>query len=142
MFDKISEKISQTAGIVKINGQIADEERKINDSFLQIGKICFDKFPENPEPYVTELVAYVNESKAKIADYTEQVKKLKGIVKCEQCGVDVAPGNQFCSSCGTRVRGEAVAALEVGQTCTGCNEYIAEGTAFCTNCGQKVDPQP
>ncbi|MCL2287048.1 MAG: zinc ribbon domain-containing protein [Firmicutes bacterium] len=142
MFDRISEKISQTAGIVKINGQISDEERKINDCFLQMGKICFDKFPENPEPYITELVAYVNEAKARIADYAEQVKKLKGIVKCGQCGMDVTSGNQFCSGCGTRVRAEIAVAAETGQICTGCNQHIADDAAFCTNCGQKANPQP
>lgn len=140
MFDKISEKISQTAGIVKINGLIAQEERQINDYLLQIGEICYNKFPENPESLVANLVAQINGAKAKIAEYAEQVNKLKGVAKCEQCGMDIVLGNKFCSGCGTRVKDEAINTAEEGPVCMGCGASLASDVAFCTGCGQKVSP--
>lgn len=139
LFDKISEKFNQTTGISKLNGMISAEEKQISSCFCEMGKICFEKYPETPEALIAELVAKVNDSKTKLEDYSEQVKKLKGFVTCE-CGTDVSPDNTFCNSCGARVRIEPTANTGTnGRVCDKCGTSVTDGKMFCSGCGQKIE---
>jgi len=139
VLDKINEKINQSTGVAKLNGIIAEEENRINACFHEIGKISFEKYPDNPDALIVDLVANVKESQSKIEDYSEQIKKLKGFTKCE-CGTDVPPDDTFCKSCGVRVRVEPTLNVSTDKRiCNGCGVVIADGMAFCTECGQKIE---
>ena len=45
---------------------------------------------------------------------------------CPGCGVPLAAGARFCSSCGTAV----------GDTCPGCGAVVQSGDRFCDSCGR------
>jgi DNA-directed RNA polymerase subunit RPC12/RpoP len=141
IFDKLGKKINETTHIVKLNGMIADEENRIAECFRQMGKICFEKYSENPDSSITDFVTQVNEAKSKINDYTEQVKKLKGFYTCEKCGAEIPPNNLFCSGCGAKV--EIAQPINDAKNsdgnCASCGVKMPENMAFCTNCGAKVE---
>lgn len=110
-FDDLGKKISQAgqnavqkgkelADIARINSAISDEERKINDSYCEIGKLYFSLRGENPDVDFAALVAGIHESGNKIAEYRQQIKDIKGVVCCEKCGAEVSSNAAFCSSCG------------------------------------------
>jgi len=140
IFDKIGDKISQTAQVVKISGLIADEEKRINANFLEIGKICFERISENPDAEPEEFAAQINQindAKAKIADYSEQIKKLKGYIKCEHCGTEIPPDDIFCSGCGSKLEKVNIPS-GAGSPCSNCGANNPAGMAFCTKCGAKI----
>lgn len=124
---------------------ISDEEKRINNLYAQIGKQYFELHFEAPEPSLQSFVLEIKEAKIKIEDYSEQVKKLKGIVRCPNCGGDVQYGAPFCSSCGTRMEPsvkQAPAGNNNVKRCVSCGSPISDGCAFCTHCGTKVEEPP
>lgn len=149
-FDELSKKISQTsqdvmkktkdtAEVMKINGIISEEEKGINKLYQQIGMRYCELHPDSAEEALANLVDEVKSAKARVEEYSEQVNKLKGIVKCSQCGANVQYGAPFCSSCGTRMGAEVAATQKaVVGYCLTCGAGILEGMAFCTSCGTPV----
>ena len=141
-FDKLGGKISQTAQVVKLNGQISDEEKRINVYLLEIGKIGYEKYAENPDSSIAEFVAQINGAKTKIEELSEQVRKLKGFIKCEQCGADIPPNNPFCSDCGSKVEVQSASVpVSTGDACKNCGASTTADLAFCMDCGTKIEMQ-
>ena len=155
-FDEIGKKISQTsqgvvqktkdtAEILKLNGMVSDEEKRIKNLYTEIGKAYVESHKDSYEPIFEEMILGIKDAQAKIEDYTEQVKRLKGVVPCPICGADVPYSAPFCSACGTKMNvQEQTNAPEASNVnrCTNCGVPLKEGSAFCTNCGTKVGAAP
>lgn len=110
-FDDLGKKLSQAgqsaaqktkeiAETAKLNSQISDEEKKINDFYLQIGKLYVSLHDENHEADFDELIRSLHESENKVKECRQQIKDIKGVVVCEKCGAEVSNGSAFCSTCG------------------------------------------
>lgn len=154
-FDELGKKISQTTQDVvqktkdttetmKLNNMISDEEKLIKSLYTEIGKVYFELYSENCDNCDETLKKYIGDikdSKTKIQKYSEQVKRLKGIKPCPNCGADVQPNAPVCNACGFRLI--APPPQPVANTvphCTGCGSPLNPGSAFCTKCGKKVEP--
>lgn len=110
-FDDLGKKLSQAgqsaaqktkeiAETAKLNSQISDEEKKISDFYLQIGKLYVSLHDENHEADFDELIRSLHESENKVKECRQQIKDIKGVVVCEKCGAEVSNGAAFCSTCG------------------------------------------
>ena len=149
-FDDVGKKIAQTsqsaaqkaknmAENVKLNGQITDEEKRINNSFMQIGKAYYESYGNEPDQLFAQMIAEINDSRAKIAFYSEQIEQLKGIVRCPNCGGEVPYGAPFCSLCGSPIgAATATAPAANGMVCEKCGAPVSADTVFCTTCGNKI----
>lgn len=141
----VVQKTKDTAEVIKLNGMISDEEKRINNLYNQIGKRYFEIHSDSCEQALESIVLEIKEAQKKIDDYSEQVKKLKGIVRCSNCGGDVQYGSPFCSTCGSRME-TPNAQTNINDAnvkrCTACGSPIANGCAFCTHCGTKVEEPP
>ena len=147
--DEIGKKISQTSqGMVqktkdtaesmKLNGAIAEEEKRIQALYLEIGKMYFELHADSYESALEAQVLGIKEANEKIEAYHEQIKRLKGIVRCAVCGGEVPYGAPFCSSCGSKMMNENTVAPTAESNvrhCANCGAVLADGIAFCTNCG-------
>ena len=109
-FSKITETISDTSKVVaqkakdisdltRLNSQISTEENRINAAFLAIGRRYFE---EVSEEYISDFSA-INDARAKIRSYQDQISIIKGICTCQNCGAEVSNEAVFCSACGTKV---------------------------------------
>lgn len=158
-FEDLGKKISQTsqgvlqktkdsAEILKLNGMVSDETKKINGLYAEIGKKYFEIHSDSPEEALENLVSQVKDSQKKIDDYSEQVKKLKGVTKCHNCGGDVQYGSPFCTNCGARLtvpEAEVEAAPAVdpnAKICAKCGKAVNGDSAFCIFCGAKLEEAP
>ena len=155
-FDELGKKITQTsqgvvqktkdtAETIKLNGLISDEEKRITNFFNEIGRTYFELHADSYEPTFEQMILGIKESQAKIENYSEQVKRLKGVVRCPNCGGEVPYGAPFCSSCGSKMNVQNSAAPAVNnnvQRCVKCGVPLTPGTAFCTNCGTRVEAAP
>ena len=151
-FDKIGEKISQTsqsaaqktrntAETIRLKGLVSEEKKRINSAQLEIGKIYYEAYYESAQPPFQEFVNSIKESEVKIEAYTEQIKQLKGVLKCVSCGGENPHDAPFCSSCGIAIETEntVISAENSSKSqCRSCGNQLAENVAFCTSCGTKV----
>ena len=145
-FDELGKKITETgqgvvkktkdtAEIVKLKGMVSDEEKKINSTYKEIGKLYYEKYSNQSENEFETLTETITEAKNKISNYSEVITKLKGFVNCPNCGKEVAYDAVFCSSCGFSMN---KANTESTLKCHNCNAPIGVGDSFCVQCGTPV----
>ena len=99
----VVQKAKDVAEVSKIHNQISVEESRINAAYISIGKRFYEENAgEVMEAYIQDFYI-ITESKAKIQSLKEQLKQLKGVFKCPQCGAEVPASSAFCSSCGAKL---------------------------------------
>lgn len=150
LFDNLSKKASeagQTAiqkakelsETTRLNSMISDEEKVINNTYYQIGKLYAAIHRDNPEPDFSSMISLVTEAEAKIRNYKQQIQEIKGVQRCENCGAEVPRGAAFCSSCGAAMPKIEAAAPGNYVTCGNCGAKVEKGMRFCTACGTPME---
>lgn len=146
-FDIISEK-GQNAKkktrdfveVQKINSMISDEERNINNNYIQIGKLYVSMHSSDCEEEFKGMIESVHQSENKINKYKEQIQSIKGIVRCEKCGAEVSIQSAFCSACGAPMpkRAPEKKIDENMVICSACGNAVKKGLRFCIHCGNPM----
>lgn len=141
MTAKAVQKAQELSETTKLNSLISEEEKKINNTYYQIGKLYVSLHSGDSEEAFAGMVASVAESEQKIGGYRRQIQDIKGVQRCERCGAEVARGVAFCSSCGAPMpRAETAAPAEDMIRCEGCGAMVKRGMRFCTSCGKALTP--
>ena len=146
--------------VVAMNAQVSSIKKEINELYNQIGETYYKEHADSPEDIVAELVAQVNEKKARIEELNTQIEVTKNETaavqlvasttvtsdtnklgrKCKACGASMDDDGIFCPKCGTR--NEIEEAIEEqdakGNCCPGCGAVVAEDDVFCAACGYKL----
>lgn len=153
-FDDLSKKITQAGQTAvqktkdftdnaRLNSAISEEEKRINNCYLEIGKLYVSTHFDNYEDDFAKMIDSIRESEQKILDYRRQIQKLKGIIRCENCGAEVANNSAFCSSCGASMPkqtvGQTAESTEDSVKCPSCGQMLSKNMKFCTTCGQSLD---
>ena len=154
-FDDISKKISQAgqgvaqstknfASVTKFNNMVSDEEKKIETLYYQLGRAYFDNFAMAADPKLAGYVSAINASLANIENYKNQIKEIKGVTACPQCGAEISYASAFCNTCGARLpeRAPVQAIPENSVQCANCGAFVSEGYKFCTSCGSVMPAAP
>lgn len=141
IFDGVIQKAKDTTDNLKLSSMISDEEKKINQLSLEIGQLYFQLHADSCEPPFEIRINAIKDAKAKIAQYSEEIKRLKGVTNCPQCGAQLPYDTAFCSACGHKMEQKPpVQTVNSNQiTCTKCGAVLPENAMFCTNCGAKVE---
>lgn len=148
-FDELGKKLSQAGqsavqktkevtDIARMNSVISDEEKKINNNYYQIGKLYVAIHASDYESDFASMIASIKDSEQKVVEYRQQIQDIKGIVRCEKCGAEVANNVDFCSSCGALMPKRTVTTDENRIKCTGCGQMVPKNMRFCTSCGKPM----
>lgn len=148
-FDDLGKKISyagQTAvqktkdmtDLARLNENIAAEEKKISANHYQIGKLYAAMHAYDYEPDFEGFIMAIRDSEAKIQEFRQQIKDIKGIERCENCGADVAADTAFCSACGSPMPRKNVVQAENAVKCPVCGQMMEADMRFCTACGHAM----
>ena len=136
-----AEKARNFAEVNRLSGVISDHEKRISRLYFEIGQSYYERHKDDPEAEELERIAAITDTNEKIAVCRNQIKTLKGVEKCPNCGADVQNGSQFCNNCGTRMPPASMkTAPKAGLTCPTCGAALAEGNLFCNNCGTRIPP--
>ncbi len=123
---------------MKIKSRITDLEKTITSVYTDIGRIYVSRYAENvPDeemvPYFQKIASCTRE----IQECNEQIRVLKGISLCPNCGGEVSTNAAFCNHCGERL---VPVIPESANRCPSCGEPIENGALFCTGCGYRLQP--
>ena len=155
-FEDIGKKVSQTSQDAikktkimtetsKINSQISAEKRVISENHSKLGEKYFELYSGNPDENLAVFVTAIQEAQQKIENFEDQIKKLKGIECCPNCGMEVNTGALFCTGCGTKLEAPSPAEPDAPpadvKVCSNCGAALSNGVLFCSNCGKKADEQ-
>lgn len=91
------------ADVTKLNSSISDKEKKISQLYFAIGEAFFQAHKGEVGGEQSENIAAINALLAEIDQCREEIKQIKGVTKCPNCGADVKLGAAFCSACGTKM---------------------------------------
>lgn len=150
LWDNLSKKASETTAKAaqqmrvlsetsRLNGLISDEEKKINNSYYQIGKLYAAMHQSDCEEEFGGMIAAITESEQKIKEYRMQIQEIKGVIRCEKCGAEVPNGAAFCSSCGSTMPKIQVSGTTDYVKCENCGADVKKGMRFCTSCGKPME---
>lgn len=141
----VAQTTKNVADKMKLSNAISDEKRDIERLYCAIGQKYFEGHADDADPALAELVEGVKAANARIAEYNEQLNKLKGVIVCQSCGAEVPANAVFCNMCGERiVRPEPepvpvpVVEPEPVTVCYVCGADLEPGAKFCTRCGTPV----
>lgn len=149
-FDDIGKRISQTgqsavqktkemADVAKINTVISDEERRLNNNYIQIGRLYVELHSDDYEQAFADMMTEIKDAEKKIDEYKQQIQDIKGVIRCEHCGAEIPNIAAFCSACGTAVPRQQVMENDPSKIlCIGCGQMIPGDVKFCTSCGRAV----
>lgn len=131
------QKTKEMTDIARINGMISDEEKKVNNNYYQIGKLYVAMHQNDFEDDFAGMITAIRESETKIRDYKQQIQDIKGVVRCEKCGAEVANDVAFCSSCGDPMPKQNAPTNNANLIkCIGCGAMVDKNMRFCTSCGK------
>lgn len=139
---EVAQQTKSFAEVTKLNGSIAEKEKKINALYTEIGRSYYQQHREDTVCDQQQSVNEIRELQEQIRQCQEQIKQIKGIVKCPDCGSDVPSNARYCNTCGRRME-EPEASPINKKKCPSCGALIAENCLFCTACGTRLEqPEP
>lgn len=126
--------------IAKLNSAVSDKKKQIAQAYSAIGEKYYELHKDSAEEELSALVSNVNQLFAEIHDCENQIKTIRGVAKCANCGADIPTGAAFCSVCGAPApEPERPAAPEGTRECPNCHKFVPVGNKFCTGCGAKME---
>lgn len=135
---KTLQKTKEMSETVRINSMISDEEKMINNTYIQIGTLYVSKHKEDCEDEFAVMVNNVLEAQQRIKDYQKQIQNIKKVQRCENCGAEVQQGAAFCNSCGATMLKVQVESTDKLIKCENCGAVVKKEMSFCTQCGKAM----
>lgn len=120
---------------MRITNEIREEEKKQEQLYKNLGYYYYKNCFENAEGEAKNICLEIKESQNKISMNREQLKTIKGIVNCPNCGAEMPNQSMFCNVCGSQLVHKKE---KTNNLCSNCGAEIEEGYLFCTSCGSKV----
>ncbi len=153
-FEQLGKKISDAgqsatqqaknfAEVTRLNSAISDKEKRISQIFTEIGQSYYEGHKGDPQAEDIERITEINRLDAEIRQCREEIKQIKGVTKCPNCGADVPLNAAFCNACGTKIpltepiRDDAD--TEPTVLCPMCGKSVSASNLFCNHCGAKLD---
>lgn len=96
-------KTKDFADVAKLNSNISDEQKRIKNAYMEIGKMYWEMHASDYDKCFEDKFVAIKESEEKIKEYEKQVIEIKGVKKCPSCGADVDKNSVFCAKCGTKI---------------------------------------
>ena len=84
------------------NSLIAEEEKRIPNLYMQIGKLYYETHEADQESQLGMLCLAIKAANERIAGYNEEIRKIKGAARCPSCGAEMPIDSFFCGSCGMK----------------------------------------
>jgi len=99
----VAKKAKDITGLAKLNSQVSANENTIKATYTEIGKYVYENQREDAPAEIAEWIAEIDAAMAEIDGLKAEILKMKGNVKCESCGKEVAESFPFCPYCGNKM---------------------------------------
>ena len=122
--------------VTRLNGAIAEQERQAAALLRELGQACYDRHQNDPDYEYAAQIEGIRAAYAQIAQYQAQIRQIKGIRICPECGAEVGPDSAFCGGCGGKMEPPAA---ESGRVCPKCGSPVDGDSLFCATCGTRLE---
>ncbi|MBE6605497.1 MAG: zinc-ribbon domain-containing protein [Ruminococcaceae bacterium] len=97
---KAVDKTKELAQIAKLSLSVNEEEKKITEMFANIGREYVERFANDEDRILPEVIAEIFEAKKRVEKLNERIRELKGETLCSSCKAKMDDGAKFCPECG------------------------------------------
>ena len=108
MFENFVETLTNTGKnggeFVKLNYKVLSAQKSLDDLYNQIGRLFVEENGATcTEGEIGELTQQAAAKAVEIESLKAQLRMIRGVVVCENCGAEVDAENDFCGKCGTKL---------------------------------------
>lgn len=115
----VAKKAKGMAEVASLNSQISSKETAIKALYLEIGKLVYETQKDAATGEVAEKIQNIDAYMTEIEGLKAQIKTVKGVTNCEECGAELADGVAFCPKCGKKVPEKLIdAVVEAAEAAT------------------------
>ena len=105
--DVVGENVAGVVEKSKVGYSIMSAEAELDDLFKSLGKAIYNAGKGEADPELAEsIIDRVDKKMMAIKDLRERSAAVRGVVICENCGVESPAASNFCSSCGAKLQKE------------------------------------
>ena len=97
------EEVQKMNEVRQFNSRINDAKKQVENTYAEIGRKFFDLNKDDAPEGFEEYVQVINEKLEQIEQLKEEVRRVKGVVLCENCNSEVPSTERFCSNCGNKM---------------------------------------
>ena len=133
--DDASDKVKEFSQNNKLKSTIAEEEKKIEEAFLEIGKKLFETCHEEEEHIYSEIFNKIKASQAKIKESRDEMVKVK---EGKQDKINKRRKATQTSNGDESVEKNDEAENEKVTPACSCGYQLTADSRFCSGCGKAV----
>ena len=134
----IANKASGLVDSTKLNHQISQEERAMDEIYRQIGIAYFSCFGEEPAEQLAPMCDDIRRRMELLASLRQQEITARGKRLCQNCGCECDLYYQpVCYSCGAELPHLTPPGM---RPCPNCTQDIPQESMYCPCCGTYVGP--
>ena len=111
----VADKAKEMAEVNRLNGQIHSQTNTEEKIYAEIGKMVCEHRENWGQVDVTEQLEQLDSIQAEIARLQEEILRVKGIRKCENCGAAIDMRLSYCPECGVTIAAETSETEAEGQ---------------------------
>lgn len=141
---EVSKKTKDLGGTLSLNSQIKENEARLVRIYQAIGENYCSSYAEEARSRYGEEFSQIDAIREAIENDKVQLRVLKGLKLCPNCGAEVENAALHCPMCGTELEVPVVADTPAQDAkpspafCPNCGSPLNPGTNFCGKCGSKV----
>ena len=107
----VSDRTKNGSEVIKLTYKAAAEQKALDNLYSEIGKKFYETNKKNyeaieeldPADELGALVKSALEKEKNIEDIRTQVRFLKGVVICQECGAEISSEYDYCGKCGAKL---------------------------------------
>jgi hypothetical protein len=104
----IKELSSDVTEMTRLKVALSKEREQIEESYFNLGKLLYEAYIGDEEmkelpKTVKDSLWEIKQAHIRVKSYETKLESLKGIVKCNKCGVVVEEGANYCYNCGNQL---------------------------------------
>lgn len=138
-FNKIKGTINNAGDSIKMNSQIRENERQIQNLLYQTGVQCFNNHGNEAGTEYDRIFQQIHYLQNENKRLQESLSQLNAGIVCQKCGTENPQGAAFCTNCGAPLNVVNVDAQP--GVCPNCGAHNTPGTKFCASCGAPLSQQ-
>lgn len=136
----VAQQTKNLADVTRLNSSISEKERKVSQLYLAMGQSYYEAHRQDPAAECLQQIEQINQLHEEIAQQQEEIKQIKGVVKCTACGAEIPLHAAFCNVCGAKVVSDEMPRQDSRDlvTCPICGERTSRENTFCRHCGTRL----
>lgn len=137
----VAQQTKNITDVARLNSLISDKEKHIAQLYGEIGQVYYERHRDDKDAEELQKIEQINGLYSEIQQMNEEIKQIKGVVKCPNCGAEVAINASFCSSCGAKMafdNEKSEGQSENARICPNCHAPVGDDNLFCNHCGTRL----